>query len=60
MVEQFLRDIIPLVELKNYNVVINGRNFFDQQVKNNLITYGNTQKIATAQRDYYRTVCLLY
>ena len=56
----FTRYYLPLVELKNYNVVINGRNFFDQQVKNNLITYDNTQKIATAQRDYYTTVCLLY
>ena len=46
--------------MKNYNVVFNGRNFFDQRVKNNLITYDNTQKIATAQGHDYTTVCLLY
>ena len=28
-----------------------GRNFFDQPVKDNLITYDNNQKIATGQRD---------
>ena len=29
---------LPTVEIKNYNVMIKGRNFFDQPVKNNLIT----------------------
>ena len=28
--------------IKDYNVMINGRNFFDQPIKNNLITYDNT------------------
>ena len=29
---------LPTVKIKNYNVMIKGRNFFDQPVKNNLIT----------------------
>ena len=32
---------IPKVEMKDYNVVINGRNFFDQLIKNDLKTYDN-------------------
>ena len=32
------RYYLPLVETKNYNVMIDGRNFFDQPVKDNLIT----------------------
>ena len=32
--------------MKECNVVIHGRNFFDQPVKNNLKTYDNIRKIA--------------
>ena len=39
--------------------MINGQNFFDQPVKNNLITYHNIRKIATDQGDNYTTGCLL-
>ena len=35
--------------------MIDGRNFFDQPVKNNLKTYNNIQKIATGQGDDYTT-----
>ena len=40
-------------------MLINGQNFFDQPVRNNLITYDNIQKIATGQGDDYTTGCLL-
>ena len=36
-----------------------GKNFFDQQVKNDKITYENIRKIATGQGDDYTTGCLL-
>ena len=47
------------VELKDYNVMINLENFFDQPVKDNKVTYENIRKIATAQGNYYTTGCLL-
>ena len=47
------------VEIQGYNFMIDGRNVFDQPVKNNLITYGNTRKIAIGQIDDYTTDCLL-
>ena len=47
---------LPTIEIKNYNVMIDGRKFFDQTVKNNLITYHN---IAIAQGDDYTTDYLL-
>ena len=50
---------LPNVEIKNYNVVINGENFFDQPIKNNKVTYENIRKIATGQGDDYTTGCLL-
>ena len=53
------RYYLPTVELKDYNIVINGENFFDQPIKNNKITYDNIRKIATGQGDDYTTGCLL-
>ena len=53
------RYYIPKVEIKDYNVIIDGRNFFDQPIKNDLKTYDNIRKIATDQGDDYTTGCLL-
>ena len=39
--------------------MIDGKNFFDQQVKNNKVTYENIRKIAASQGDQYTTGCLL-
>ena len=39
--------------------MIDGKNFFDQPVKIDLITYENIQKIATCQGDDYTTSGLL-
>ena len=47
------------VEIKNYNVMINGENFFDQPIKDNKVTYENIRKVATGKRDDYTTGCLL-
>ena len=53
------RYYLPTVEIKDYNIVINGENFFDQPIKNNKVTYENIKKIATGQGDDYTTGCLL-
>ena len=50
---------LPNVEIKNYNIVINGQNFFDQSIKNKKITYDNIRKSATGYGDDYTTGCLL-
>ena len=47
------------VDIKDYNVMIDRENFFDQPLKSNLRTYDNIQKIATAQGDDYKAGCLL-
>ena len=39
--------------------MIDGENFFDQPVKNNLRTYYNRQKIAIGQGEDYTIDCLL-
>ena len=50
---------LPTVEIKDYNIMINGENFFDQPIKNNKVTYENIRNIATGQGDDYTTGCLL-
>ena len=47
------------VEVKDYNVMIDGKNIYDQPIKNDLRTYENIWKIATGQGDDYTTSCLL-
>ena len=39
--------------------MIDGRNFFDQPIKNDIKTYENIRKITTGQQDDYKTSCLL-
>ena len=53
------RYYLPTVEIKDYNIMINGENFFDQPIKNNKVTYENIRKIAIGQGDDYTTGCLL-
>ena len=53
------RYYIPNVEIKDYNVMIDGKNFFDQSVRNDIVTYENIRKIAIGQGDDYITDCLL-
>ena len=50
---------LPNVEIKDYNIINNGENFFDQPIKNNKVTYKNIRKIARGQEDDYTTGCLL-
>ena len=50
---------LPTVEIKDYNIMINGENFFDQPIESNKVTYENIRKIATGQGDDYTTGCLL-
>ena len=38
---------LPNVEIKDYNIMIDGKNFFDQPIKNDKTTYENIRKIAT-------------
>ena len=50
---------LPKVEIKDYNVMVDGKNFFDQSINNDFKTYENVRKIATGKGDDYTTGCLL-
>ena len=49
---------LPKVEIRDYNVIIDGRNFFDQPINSTNETYENIRKIATDKGDDYTTGCL--
>ena len=50
---------LPKVEIKDYNVMIYGKNFLDQQINSMTKTYKNIGKVVTGQGDDYATGCLL-
>ena len=47
------------VEIKDYNVMTDGKNFFDQPINSDIKTYKNIRKIATGQGYDYTNGCLL-
>ena len=49
------RYYIPNVEIKDYIVMIDGKNFFDQPVKNKIM-YENIRKVVTGQGDIIQQV----
>ena len=50
---------LPKVEIKDWNVMIDDRNFFDQPINSMNKTYKNIRKIVTNKGDDYTTGCLL-
>ena len=53
------RYYIPNVEIKDYNVMVDGQIFFDQSINNIIKTYENIRKVSIDQGDDYTTGCLL-
>ena len=47
MIETHKGYFLPKVEIKDFNVIIDGENFFDQSIRNDRLTYDNIQNIAT-------------
>ena len=47
------------LKIENYNIEIDGRNFYDQSTNDSLKQFDEIRKISTGQCDGYRTGCLL-
>ena len=58
-IEQDKQDFFPKVEIKDYNVLIDGQKCVGTLVKNNIRRYENIRKIATGQEDDYSNGYLL-
>ena len=50
---------LPKVEIKDYNVTIDGKNFFDKPINSKLKTYENIRRVAIGQGDEYMTGCFV-
>ena len=50
---------LPRVDITHYNVLIDGRNFYDQPINDQIKKYDEIRKIATEKGDNYTTGCLL-
>ena len=55
-VDSFKKYFLPRVKIENYNIQINGRNFYDQLINDLIKQYNEVRKISTGQSDYYMWV----
>ena len=53
------RYYLPRSKIKDYNVLIDGRNFYDQNVNSSIVRYNELLKMTTGRSDDYSTGCLL-
>ena len=53
------QNISPRVKIENYNIEIDGRNFYDQPINESIKQYDEVRKASTGQGDDYTTGCLL-
>ena len=50
---------LPRLKINNYNIEIDGRNFYDQSINDLIKQYDEIRKISTGHGDDYTTGCLL-
>ena len=50
---------LPKGVIKNNNVIINGRNFYDQSVDSDIKQYEEIRNLTAGQDEVYTTGCLL-
>ena len=55
----YIKYFVPRVDTTSYNVLIDGRNFYDQPINDSIRKYDEIRKIATGNGDNYVTGCLL-
>ena len=58
-IDSFKKYFLPRVKIENYNIEIDGRNFYDQPVNDSIKQYDEIRKISTGQGDDYTAGCLL-
>ena len=58
-VDSYKKYSLPRVKIENYNIEIDGRNFYDQPVNDSIKLYDEVRKISTGQGDDFTTDFLL-
>ena len=58
-IDSYKKYFLPRVKIENYNIEIDGRNFYDQPINDSIKQYDEIRKISTGQGDDYTTCCSL-
>ena len=58
-VDSYKKYFLPRVKIYNYNIDVDGRNFYDQPINDSIKQYDEVRKIFTGQGDDYTTGYLL-
>ena len=58
-IDSYKKYFLPRVKIENYNIEIDGRNFYDQPINDSIKQYDEIRKISAGQGDDYTTGCLL-
>ena len=53
------KDFLPRIEIGNFNIEIDSRNFYDQPINDLIKQYDEVRKISTGSGDDSTTSCLL-
>ena len=59
IINSYRKYFVPRVDITGYNVLTDGRNFYDQPINDSIRKYDEIRKIATGKGDNYATGCLL-
>ena len=57
--DSYKKYFLPRVKIDDYNLKIDGRNFYDQPINDSIRQYDEVRKISTGQGHDYTTGCLL-
>ena len=58
-IDSFKKYFLPRVKIENYNIEIDGRNFYDQPINDTIKQCDEVRIVSTGQGDDYTTGCLL-
>ena len=58
-VDSYEKYFLPRVKIDNYNIEIDGRNFYDQPINDSIKQHDEVRKMSLGQGDDYTTGCLL-
>ena len=57
--DSYRKYFVPHVDITSYNMLIDGRNFYDQPINDSIRKHDEIRKIVTVKGDNYATGCLL-
>ena len=58
-IDSYKKYFLPRVKIENYNIEIDGRNFYDQRINDLIKQYDKIRKISPRKGDDYTAGCLL-